>query len=63
MADLNASPEKLSDRELLVRLDERVKKIDECLRNHLAHHWAMSIGIFIAFVSAVAALLCRLIGG
>lgn len=31
----------INDHDLLIRIDERTIKIDECLRNHLKHHWVI----------------------
>jgi hypothetical protein len=46
----------ISDHDLLVRIDERVKRIDRCLSNHLAHHWALTLVIATALVGAVVTM-------
>ena len=51
---------RLNDHDLLVRIDERVTKIDRCLSNHLAHHWALTLAIATALVGAVVTMLCVL---
>ncbi len=36
----------INDHDLLVRIDERVKKIDVCLTDHIKHHWVIfTIGV------------------
>ncbi len=48
-----------NDHTLLIRIDERVKKMNTCLENHLRHHWAVTIGLVIALAAAVAKLLFK----
>ena len=52
----------MTDHELLVRIDERVNKIDRCLSNHLAHHWALTLAVGTALVGAVVTILFMTIG-
>jgi len=46
----------ISDHDLLIRIDERVKKLDRCMTNHLRHHWAVTLAAFSAAVTLAAAL-------
>jgi len=50
----------MNDHDLLVRIDERVQKIDKCLSNHLTHHWALTLAIGTALVGAVVMMICTL---
>ena len=50
----------LSDHELLIRLDERLKMIEEMLHNHLQHHfrssllaWSIAGGALIALITTI----------
>lgn len=61
-------PDKLTDHDLLVRMDERTKKIDRCLSNHLSdhkrtedHHRRMIVAAFGAALAALAAGVVSLI--
>lgn len=45
-----------SDHDLLIRIDERVRKLDRCLANHLAHHWGISLALVGALLAALASL-------
>lgn len=53
---------KISDHDLLIRIDEQVKKLDRCMTNHLKHHWAVTLAAITAMLSAVltAVLACVL---
>jgi len=43
----------ITDHDLLIRIDERVSKLDRCMSNHLRHHWVVT-------AAALTALLdCR----
>lgn len=57
MASRRDEREKMSDHDLLVRLDERVEKLDHCLSNHLKHHWAITIAIVAALVGTLSKIL------
>jgi len=50
----------LTDHDLLIRIDERVTKLDRCMTNHLRHHWAVTLLALGAVVSAVLSLLIQL---
>ena len=45
------------DHDLLIRIDERTQKLAQCMTNHLAHHWAMTVGAWVAAASAIALLI------
>ena len=49
-----------SDHDLLIRIDERVTKLDRCMTNHLRHHWAVTMLALGAVVSALLSLLIQL---
>jgi len=51
----------VSDHDLLTRIDERVRKLDKCMTNHLAHHWVVSVGALGAIFSAALALIVALL--
>jgi uncharacterized membrane protein len=49
-----------TDHDLLIRIDERVAKLDRCMTNHLAHHWAVSMAVLGAVLTALASLAIAL---
>jgi len=49
-----------SDHDLLIRIDERVQKIDRAMANHLAHHWTVSVAVLGAVLAALASLAVAL---
>jgi uncharacterized membrane protein len=49
-----------TDHDLLIRIDERVAKLDRCMTNHLAHHWAVSMAVLGAVLMALASLAIAL---
>jgi len=49
-----------TDHDLLIRIDERVGKLDRCMTNHLAHHWAVSVAALAAALTALASLAVAL---
>ena len=49
-----------TDHDLLVRIDERVAKLDRCMTNHLAHHWAVTLALVGAVLAALASLAVAL---
>lgn len=53
---INAEP---SDHDLLIRIDERLQKVDRCLTNHLSHHWRVTVLVLAVALGAVAAALAR----
>ena len=42
--------EHMSDHDLLIRIDERVNKLDRCMTNHLRHHWVVTTAALTARV-------------
>jgi hypothetical protein len=50
----------LSDHDLLIRIDERVRKLDRCMTNHLSHHWTVSVAVLGAVLTALASLVIAL---
>ena len=49
-----------TDHDLLIRIDERVAKLDRCITNHLAHHWACTLALLGAVLTALASLAIAL---
>ena len=49
-----------SDHDLLIRIDERVQKIDRAIANHLARHWTVSVAVLGAVLTALASLAVAL---
>ena len=49
-----------SDHDLLTRIDERVQKLDRSMTNHLAHHWAVTVALGGALLTALASLVVAL---
>ena len=49
-----------SDHDLLIRIDERVQKIDRAIANHLARHWTVSVAVLGAVLTALASLAIAL---
>ena len=45
----------MSDHDLLIRIDERVLKMDRCITNHLRHHWAVTLAAVTATLTALGA--------
>lgn len=56
-------PKNLTDHDLLVRIDERVDNNTTMMRNHLHHHWAVTLSLLVATLSsiglAIAAFVSR----
>ena len=50
-----------TDHDLLIRIDERVQKLDRCMTNHLRHHWAVTMLALGAVLSAALSLLIALV--
>ena len=46
-----------SDHDLLIRIDERVSKLDRCMSNHLRQHWAILVAAGTAMLSALASVV------
>jgi len=55
-------PDNPTDHDLLIRIDERTKKIDSCLSGHLARHWMITAGAGLALMGAGISLLVALVG-
>ena len=49
-----------TDHDLLIRIDERVRKLDRCMSNHLTHHWAFTLALLGAVLTALASLAVAL---
>jgi hypothetical protein len=49
-----------NDHDLLIRIDERVAKLDRSMTNHLAHHWAVTLALVGSVLTALASLAVAL---
>lgn len=49
-----------TDHDLLLRIDERTQKLDRCMTNHLAHHWAVTLASIVAFLTALVSMAIAL---
>jgi len=49
-----------SDHDLLIRIDERVRKLDRCMTNHLSHHWTVSLAVLGAVLATLTSLAVTL---
>ena len=47
----------LNDRELLIRIDERVDALTTALKEHRARHWAVTLAAMSALGTAIVALV------
>jgi len=52
----------LTDHDLLIGLNARVEALHECLKRHLAHHWAVTLLAGIAVLSAILSWFTNLAG-
>ena len=57
MARQREERDNLSDHDLLIRIDERVRKLDRCVANHLKHHWTITLALVTALLAALGSLL------
>jgi len=46
----------MCDHDLLIRVDQTVRDINRNLTNHLAHHWAVTLGLIGAVLTGLVAL-------
>lgn len=46
-----------SDHDLLIRIDERLRKVDACLSNHLHRHWRVTVIALTVAAGAIAAAI------
>jgi hypothetical protein len=46
-----------TDHDLLVRIDERLKKVDTCLSNHLKHHFMITMVLLATVLGLVAKIM------
>ena len=51
----------VSDHDLLIRIDERVQKLDRCMSNHLKHHWVVTAAALTALLTALATIIGSLV--
>lgn len=50
-----------SDHDLLVRIDERVLRLDNLLKNHLRQHQAVVLAAIVAFFTGCTALVLTML--
>lgn len=46
-----------NDHDLLIRIDERVIKIDKCLSNHLKHDWAVKMALLVVILGLLGKIM------
>lgn len=51
----------MNDHDLLVRIDERVLGLENDMRNHLRHHWVVSVSVLVAVLTAAGSMLVALV--
>ena len=51
----------ITDHDLLIRIDERVQKLDRCMSNHLRHHWVVTAAALTALLTALATIVASLV--
>jgi len=53
----------ITDHDLLIRIDERTRKLDKCMANHLATHQRLLVAVITvglaALVSAIVSVVTR----
>jgi len=49
----------LSDHDLLIRIDERLDGVEMALKNHLHHHWWITVAALTAATGAILTALMR----
>ncbi|HET6442442.1 MAG TPA: hypothetical protein VFH53_08700 [Phycisphaerae bacterium] len=49
-----------NDHDLLIRIDERVTKLDRCMTGHLAQHWGVTLAALGAMLTALASIAVAL---
>jgi len=49
-----------TDHDLLIRIDERVAKLDRCMAEHLSRHWGVTLALVGAVLTALASLAVAL---
>ena len=48
-----------SDHDLLIRIDERLDGVEMALKNHLHHHWWITVAALTAATGAILTALMR----
>ena len=61
MNTIRVQPDGNPDHDLLVRIDERVTKLDKSMSNHLQHHWALTLAVAGSAFAAATALVVQLV--
>ena len=47
----------MTDHDLLIEINQRLKNLEVGVANHLRHHWAVTIGISAALLGALLKLV------
>ena len=47
----------MNDHDWLIRIDERVQKLDRCFSNHLYHHWTITIALLVAVLGLITKIM------
>ena len=50
-----------NDHDLLIRIDEKVDRIDTGFNNHLSHHWKATAILLAATLGLITALIISLV--
>ena len=53
--------EPMTDHDLLIRIDERVRKLARCMTNHLRHHWIITVAALTALFGAIRTIAAALV--
>jgi len=53
----DSGPDKLSDHDLLLRIDERTRQMDKRLQEHLTRHWVVLAAAITACMGAVSSVI------
>jgi len=54
--------QRITDHDLLIRIDERVRKLDRCMVNHLRQHWMVTLAALTALCVAAGTLVLAAVG-
>jgi len=54
---------KMNDHDLLMKVERDVNWITEMLKNHLKHHWCVTLGALTAALGALATAIILLVRG
>ena len=49
----------MTDHDLLLRIDERLRGLSTHFSNHIRHHWMLTIPLIMVVAGLVVTLLCK----